>query len=35
VISLHFVLFSYASKAALRTDWKLEEEEEEEEEAIG
>ena len=31
VISLHFVLFSYASKAALKTDWKLEEGEEEEE----
>ena len=29
VRSLLFVLFSYASKAALRTNWKLEEEEEE------
>jgi hypothetical protein len=29
--SLHFVFFSYASRAALKTDWKLEEEEEEEE----
>ena len=28
--SLLFVFFSYASKAALRIDWKLEEEEEEE-----
>ena len=27
VRSLLFVLFSYASKAALRTNWKLEEEE--------
>lgn len=26
--SLYFVFFSYASKVALRTDWKLEEEEE-------
>ena len=34
VRSLLFVLFSYASKAALRTNWKLEEEEEEED-AIG
>jgi hypothetical protein len=32
VRSLVFVLFSYASKAALKTNWKLEEEEEEEEE---
>jgi len=30
VRSLHFVFFSYASKAALRTYWKLLEEEEEE-----
>jgi hypothetical protein len=29
VRSLVFVFFSYASKAALRTDWKLEPEEEE------
>jgi hypothetical protein len=28
--SLFFVVFSYASKATLKTDWKLEEEEEEE-----
>lgn len=28
--SLLFVILSYASKAALKTDWKLEEEEEEE-----
>ena len=38
VRSLFFVFFSYTSKAALRTDWKLEveeEEEEEEEEALG
>lgn len=28
---LFFVFFSYASKAALKTNWKLEEEEEEEE----
>jgi hypothetical protein len=33
VRSLFFVFFSYASKAALRTDWKLELEEEEEEDA--
>ncbi len=31
--SFFFVVFSYAPKAALRTDWKLEEEEEEE--AVG
>jgi hypothetical protein len=36
VRSLLFVFFSYASKAALRIDWKSdEEEEEEEEEALG
>ena len=37
VRSLVFVFFSYTSKAALRTDRKLEEEEEEpeEEEALG
>jgi hypothetical protein len=29
VRSLFFVVFSYASKATLKTDWKLEEEEEE------
>ena len=34
VRSLHFVFVSYASKAALRTNWKLEEEDEEEE-ALG